>query len=864
MSENSRMFKRVTAFVLTLVMALSLVVASPATTAEAASSYAKKLTLTRSGKTVTALTVTAGSSKSIQAKVTAKGKVSKTVTAKSSKTSIATVKVVNKKYVKVTGKKAGKSTITVTTKAKNAKGKKLSKKVVVTVKAAAAKQTIALAVKEATIAVKGTATIEPTVAPAGSTVTYTSSDATVATVDAKGVVTGVKAGVAEITCANGTATATFTVTVKDVILKEVKQTKMNLLEAVVEGDLSKVTKDSFKITNNDTKVAIIAKAVTKDDKTGKVTIETFANMSDGKEYSVDLDGVVLTFTATDGKVAGVNVTPLSVVAGKATEIKAQIVDANGIIINEVSYSKTLANVDFEIKTTSGYTSAEKLTLPKVGDTATATVTYHTYKYDASANEIGAIKKEFTITAVDSEVTVSNFKYTISGANVPDWTKAVTEEHKISLSNAAKSAYFYFVNSEGTEVTGDYKVESGDNSVLLLGKTDLTNGQTPVTLVPIKEGTTVLNIIKDDKVVVSLPVEVTAKNVLKTIKVNRTSVTLATDVGAVTEDIVVTGYDQNGDEIAIASATAEVVTDNDNPSSYFSKGEKFAGVADGSKQKITLTSANSTKVASHTLKITAANGDDVSAPVTVSVNCVATAKATSEYKIEASTEEFDLKATKDSKEANISATIVEYKNGAKIGAFANDAVTSYVVKKDGKEVSTLGITVTTGSGVAQIDAIDVAVASPMTVTKKIPTGTYTFEITVKSGTAVNLTRTATIKVVDTQPTVVASLKKNDGLRVSSGGAVATTGAIQCVEQAKLVLTSADAGLSLTYDGKKADWSGTKAVGDWVEFSAIAIEEIAINNGVYIKKASVTVKDKVNNIQFTAPVTIALPFMNCTTY
>ena len=139
MGENSRMFKRVTAFVLTLVMALSLVVASPATTAEAASSYAKKLTLTRSGKTVTALTVTAGSSKSIQAKITAKGTVSKTVTAKTNRTSIATAKVVNKKYVKVTGKKAGKTYLTVTTKAKNAKGKVLSKKILVTVKAKAVK-----------------------------------------------------------------------------------------------------------------------------------------------------------------------------------------------------------------------------------------------------------------------------------------------------------------------------------------------------------------------------------------------------------------------------------------------------------------------------------------------------------------------------------------------------------------------------------------------------------------------------------------------------------------------------------------------------------------------------------------------------
>ncbi len=68
-------------------------------------------------------------------KVTVKvsGKASKAFTAKSNKTAVAAVKVVGSK-IKVTAKKAGTAKITVTTKAKNLKSKKLSKTLTVTVK----------------------------------------------------------------------------------------------------------------------------------------------------------------------------------------------------------------------------------------------------------------------------------------------------------------------------------------------------------------------------------------------------------------------------------------------------------------------------------------------------------------------------------------------------------------------------------------------------------------------------------------------------------------------------------------------------------------------------------------------------------
>lgn len=72
--------------------------------------------------------------------------------------------------------------------------------------------TIKLDKATATIPVEGTVTLNATVSPVGTSVTWTSSDATKATVNG-GVVTGVAAGTATITATAGTATATCTVTV---------------------------------------------------------------------------------------------------------------------------------------------------------------------------------------------------------------------------------------------------------------------------------------------------------------------------------------------------------------------------------------------------------------------------------------------------------------------------------------------------------------------------------------------------------------------------------------------------------------------------------------------------------------------------
>lgn len=155
--------------------------------------------------------------KSTKLKVTVKpAKASKKVTYKSSNKKVAAVS----KSGKVTAKKAGKTTITVTSKS----NKKVKKKVKITVKKYVYPTSMSVTASKTSLAVGETGTVKATVKPAKASVkkvTYSSSDASVAAVSTKGVVTAKKAGTANITVkavsktkAKKTLSKTIAITVK--------------------------------------------------------------------------------------------------------------------------------------------------------------------------------------------------------------------------------------------------------------------------------------------------------------------------------------------------------------------------------------------------------------------------------------------------------------------------------------------------------------------------------------------------------------------------------------------------------------------------------------------------------------------------
>ena len=296
-----------------------------------------------------ALTLIAGASETLTATVAPANATNKKVTWKSSNAAVATVDAAGK----VTAVKAGEATITVTTEdgAKTA-----ACKVTVTMPVSG----VTLNKTALTLNIGANETLTATVAPANATnkkVTWKSSNAAVATVDANGKVTAVKAGEATITVTteDGGKTATCKVTVKPNLVSEITLAALAIyvgeskaITATVKPD--DATNKALTWKSSDATVATV-------DATGKVT---------GKKIGT----ATITATAQDGSgVSGsCTVTVLSAVK------KVTVEPANLTLGKNKSYTLT-ATVDAQPGTDTGVTwTSSDTTIATVDATGKVTTT----------------------------------------------------------------------------------------------------------------------------------------------------------------------------------------------------------------------------------------------------------------------------------------------------------------------------------------------------------------------------------------------------------------------------------------------------------------------------------------------------------
>ena len=707
--------KKALAFALAAAMVVTAVPVAPAEAASTAKLSAKSVTVaagTAKKQSKTIKVTTPSTWKSVK------------VSAKSNATGTAKVSV-SGKTVKVTAVKKGTAKVTVTVTAKKS-GKKVSKKLTATAKVVNA----GLKVTAPTEVVVGSETkLTSKVCPSVAKVTYKSSDDTIATVDENGTVKAVKAGDVTITATSDYGkTVEKKISVKNYVLKEVKQTKYNTLEAVIEGNTKDIKAADVKITNKANNNVVAVQNVTPDatDAT-KVTITTFASLTDGATYVVTLDGVSKEITVSDGVVADVAVSPLQITADtEGTVIKAQLVDKNGIVINEFATDKKPNNVDFTLSTTQGYVGskdgANKLVLPIAGNKGTAEVTYHTYKFENN-QEVGAISKKFEIVAVASTpATISGYNYTI-GTSTPDWDK-VKATNTFSLSDDVK-AYFNFVDSNKKGVTDQYSVASSDPSFLLLPETKLTNNATGVKLVAVKAGSVYINVLKDGKVVTSLPVVITDARKLANITLDVSAVTVANNTGALGADVNVKALDQTGSPITLDSLTAAAVGTKESVGGTSSDGKKLPISAVGAK------------TGTYTVKIEAKKGN-VTLDRYITVNVVTTEKTladATDLRLSVSASEIDLAIADDAvnTDKKVKVSVAAYDKNAKLG---DVELTSVKLGND-------AITVGTGATSADIDVAGKS-AGTYTITVVAKGKTFTANVVVK-----NTQAAATVKVINSE-------------------------------------------------------------------------------------------------------------------
>ena len=669
-----------------------------------------------------------------------------------------------------------------------------------------------------TIAVVGTPVqFTAKTAPAKAAVTYTSSDSAIATVDTTGKVTPVKVGKVTITAATDKASTTAEVEVKDYVLKSVAQTKANTLETVVLGKTSDIKPADIKITNtaNNNAIAVKSVSVDKADAT-KVTVETFADMKDAAKYNVELDGTVQTFTATDGVVSDVNVTPVTIAANtKGTEIKGQTVDKNNIIIDEFKASEASGkNAELNLSTTQGYVDGDKLVLPTVGNKGTAEVKYHTYKFDTNGNEVGAYTKKVDITAVaENAITTTGFNMTFAD-KAPNWDKDKTT-NQLAI-GSSKNAYFKFVGSDGKEISNysDYSVVSSDDSILLLPKTTLINSTTPVSVKGIKEGAAYINVLdKDGKVVKSLAVSVTASSKLTNVTLGNTAITIS-KTASVDNKVSVKAVDQYNNDITTASKIilSGATSDAD---------KAISATRDGNDVKVVATAAAEAGK-TYTVKVEVKNGD-------VTINRYFTVKVvkTNDDVTKASDLRLEVSGVKDGKvdmavaddadaekaAKNVTVRVAAYDAGAQIGYVDN---ATYEINNDKQSVVT---TSTTGA------SISVVSCGAATVSKNLDAG-KTYTVTVKTA---KKTFTTTFSVVDTQASASVNITKKTTTKTNAADILAET-------------------CEVTYDGKKLNNPTFVVNGNDCK---------TVGASTYIAKASVYVTNS-KNITYTVPVTINTTF------
>ena len=631
---------------------------------------------------------------------------------------------------------------------KNAKAK--TKKLTYTMKVA--KASVALS-GESAVAVGSTTKLTNTKKNSSrAKITYTSSDDSIATVAADGTVTGVKAGkatiTAKITVGKDSAETTKDVEVKNYVLQSVAQTKSNTLQGVILGETKNIKATDIKITNTANQNVIAVKSVTPDKAdASKVTIETFADMKDGAKYTVELDGVSKEFTATDGVVTDVNVTPVTIPANtKGTEIKGQTIDKDGIVIDEFKVSEAASkNAELNLSTTQGYVDGDKLVLPTVGNKGTAEVKYHTYKFDTNGNEIGAYTKKIDITAVAEDViATTGFNMTFAG-KTPNWDKDKTTNQLAIGSD--KDAYFKFVGSDNKEITNysEYSVVSSDDSILLLPKTPLTNSTTGVTVSGIKEGNAYINVLnKDGKVIKSLPVVVTATGKLTNVTLGNTSLTISKNVvKSVTNSVSVKAVDQYDNDITASSTVTPTVVNAGAKKPLTLSWDKVAKTVNVTAD----TDAEDGKT--YTVKVEVKN-DNVTVNRYFTVKTVKTetdvTKATDlrvevsglkDGKVDMAVAD-DADATKATK--TVTVQVAAYDKGAKIG---------YVEKATYKINNDKQSTVTEASTGASISVVSCSALG--VVSKNLEAG-KSYTVTVKTA---NKTFTTTFAVVDTQSATVAT-------------------------------------------------------------------------------------------------------------
>ena len=199
----------------------------------------------------------------------------------------------------------------------------------------------------------------------------------------------------------------------------------------------------FSISNNKTKRNFTVKDISVSG--NSVILTTNDKINDGGTYTVKYDKSSAQFTATDGRITGMEISPTVVPEKTLTEINVNLKDKNGVVVESYNTANKPKYVDFSISTNSGFVNYNgKLYLNNLQSTATARAVYHTYEYE---------KDESGKTVESGMVDTGNVTITASEIREPDPTPSYNP-YSVQITTALinKPAFLTIDNGASTPVS----------------------------------------------------------------------------------------------------------------------------------------------------------------------------------------------------------------------------------------------------------------------------------------------------------------------------------------------------------------------------------------------------------------------------
>lgn len=393
-------------------------------------------------------------------------------------------------------------------------------------------------------AVGDTATLKATKTPATSTdvVKFFTADKTIATVGmTSGKVTAKAEGKTTIsvyslaTKATAKSSKNNKVATVDVYvgpyMASATQGSTTDISVTFKSDMKDVKVADFTIINDVTKVTYPVKTATISKTDAKVVeLTTYSAIKDAGNYTVSYGKTSAKFTATDGNVAGISITPSSVNIGTETPIYVVTKDANGVVLDKYTKENLPSNIDLSIEVSGDDYATDKgaLCLQTKTSKATAKAKFHTNKFSKSGDE-EVYEDEESITAYVPEAASYEPSYTIAKSAPNFASTSYKQNTAICVGDTGYSAYFKIVDSSNNEIQ-DYSlfnVTSSDENVLLV-TSELQAATNHVGIAPIKAGSAYL-VVKNSttgEFVASLPVTVRAEGAATSLVLDKSSVTLS--------------------------------------------------------------------------------------------------------------------------------------------------------------------------------------------------------------------------------------------------------------------------------------------------------------------------------------------------